>query len=443
MNSVILTAPSKLEGTIFVPGSKSETNRYLLLAAQHKQPFRITGASTAEDSRILVQAFSSLGFEIEEKEQEIAFSGKFHAPGSEIIPVWVGSGGTTLRFLVAFLATQDGIFEVSGTDQLAVRPLKPLIACLQNAGVRIEYKEGTFPVRIYGNSQWKPSQLTIEMTESSQFLSALLLLAPSFNTGTEIHFNTTTNDSEFQLSGSYIELTLQCLQELGMEWSRIPKGLKLELNQYQTSEVHIGGDWSSASYLLGAACLLPCRIILQNLDLRSWQGDVEQLDLFLDWGGIIMSETSEGLLIENETGTKVKAFHQDFSWTPDLVQTFAVLATYAEEQSSITGIQSLKHKETDRIQAIINELNKTGAMVWLENEELIILPGMEMNTPDSFKTYQDHRMAMSLALLSAGRPMVRIENPSVVIKSYPEFWDHLQAIGFKVQFRAGGALPPR
>jgi 3-phosphoshikimate 1-carboxyvinyltransferase len=418
-----------LKGSIQLPGSKSETNRALVLGALDPFAFTVYNPAEAEDSRIVADFLNAVGIgvRVDPRTQAWVVEGHVSQSTTQEIAFDVRQAGTALRFLTALSCVLNGTTILYGTERLAARPLVPLVQALQSAGAQIDWVEqpASLPVRIVGRPGLRLHNTVLDASLSSQFLSALLLLAPQLPVRSTI-----TVDTRRLASRSYADLTLRMLESLGIRWQETQSGWQLSANQLEVHHYEVESDWSAASYWLGLAATLPSELTLSTLRTDSLQGDRQQLEVFRRWGLFIQEhETSLDLL--NEVGNLVQPVDLDCSLMPDLAQTFAVLACFADRSSRLTGLQTLAFKETDRLQALVTELGSLGVQAQATADTLAIVPAaFEHHHP--IATYDDHRMAMSFSLLANLVDQVAILEPGVVRKSYPNFWDHLQQVGYSI-----------
>ncbi|HIP47642.1 MAG TPA: 3-phosphoshikimate 1-carboxyvinyltransferase [Lutibacter sp.] len=391
-----------------LPGSKSESNRLLIL--QKLFPFiQIENLSNADDTSVLLKALNS-----------------------EDRVIDIGHAGTAMRFLTAFFAVQEGkTTQLTGSKRMQERPIKVLVDALVELGAEIQYlkKDGFPPIEIKGKKLTK-SKIRVNGNISSQYISALLLVAPSLSSGLEIELlgNIT--------SIPYIKMTLSLLNKLGVKTSFKDKFIVVEPIQnleFKTQNFRIEPDWSSASYYYSLAALQPnTKIELVGFKKNSLQGDSILPDIY-EKLGIKTTFTNNGLFLES-TNTTLNNNPLTFNLiqTPDLAQTIAVTCLGLGIECHLMGLHTLKIKETDRLQALKNELEKLGASVKITNDSLFLksnfLP-FEKDGSGTFliKTYDDHRMAMAFAPLSVLQA-ISIENATVVSKSYPNFWEDWKAV---------------
>lgn len=350
-----------------------------------------------------------------------------------------GHAGTTYRFTTAYLSLQDGTQILTGSSRMKERPIEPLVTALQSLGANISYleKEGYPPLEIgpMDITTYKES-VSIRGDMSSQYISALLLIAPSLPNGLTIHI-----DGEL-VSRPYIEMTISLMQYFGVEveW-KDDHTLHIRHQAYIAKDITIEADWSAASYYYTIAGLAKSAdITLYGLQENSLQGD-NQIAAIGKKFGIITTYTSNGVrIVKPENAVVPKVFEYDFLTCPDIAQSVAVLAGGLGVDAIFSGLQTLKIKETNRIEALQKELSKVGVFFTLmpskfsatSQKEYYMVGGKAVNDDiPTFMTYKDHRMAMAFACFSCLFP-VKIHKPGVIHKSYPRFWDDLYILGFSI-----------
>jgi len=406
----------KIYGKVELPGSKSESNRALIIAALSKESISIEGLSTAEDTQVFLSFLEAAGYKLESFGTKLIIQ-KGISPQKPIL-VDIQQAGTALRFLPALAACLPLEVTFIGEDRLSQRPFYELGKALQSAGAKIIFPSEfqSLPCKVTGNPNWKPTQFQLQAGMSSQLISALLLLAPNLPEGCEIH-----TDLKTIVSRPYLTMTLKMLFKLGFNWEEKSFGWKLSLIPQETSKILINGDWSGASYFLGLAATRKADILLYPLSLSGLQGDEQQLNVYQEWGLTVIPEGA-GLRVVNEIGNIVKPFTIDLKDMPDLAPTFAVLALYSGGECKLTGLETLKLKESDRITAIADNLTKIGAKVESTASSLTITPPQQLKKPELINTYSDHRMAMAFSILMADHPDLVLNDASVVKKSFPSYW---------------------
>ncbi len=398
----------QIHGTMQLPVSKSLVNRQLILAAQAGQIPAMEDASLPEDVRKLAHLLNHPG------------------------PVWdAGAGGTTLRFLTAYLALlgKDGI--VTGSARMQMRPIAPLMQALEQLGVHYFYSgiTGCPPILLSGFSGQKNTEITLNPATSSQYLTALLLASPLLPNGVTIHL------TESITSKPYFEMTLAVLRHWGIRVVEDENKVSVAPQSIQPRTLVLEADWTAASYAYAILALGPMGSTLELPGLRrsGLQGD----EILMEWMtafGIDTMETTAGMTIRRTREVFPDVLHLDFSDSPDLAQTIIVLCAVLGCPGRFTGLHTLQVKETDRTAALQTELRKMG-VEFLPDEvdgTFWSLSGKaDVGDTPVFATYHDHRMAMALSLCaSAG--LCRMADPDVVEKSFPNYWKELAGIGWKI-----------
>ena len=383
--------PGPLSGEIDLPISKSIANRYLILDALAGQEFSLAD-NLPEDVEILRSALNSDSSEIS-----------------------VGMAGTAIRFLTAFYAIQDGKTVIlTGADRMKQRPIGILVDTLNELGAKIEYLEedGFPPLKIKGN-KLSGGEVNVSASVSSQFVSALMMIGPMMKNGLRINLEGKV------LSRPYIELTADCMRKCGAEIQFDGSVISIESSSYKIPELNIESDWSAASYFYALAAARPnSKLLLKGLKLDSTQGDSILADWFTEIG-VTSVQKEKGVQIQS--GSEIRLPQKvDFTSNPDLAQTFAFLAVTLGQTLKLTGLDNLRLKETNRVEALKTEIKKLGGSVLIDGNSLSI--SGSVSTKEAYiNTYNDHRMAMSSAVLSTVIP-TEIENSDVVVKSFPDFW---------------------
>lgn len=397
---------------IEIPGSKSFTNRALVMAALTKGPVTLYNPLYSEDTEAMIGALRTLGLRIETFPDRIIVCDDISVVQNKTCELFAKDSGTTMRFLLTLACLTPGIKVIRGNARLNVRPIKDLVETLRLLGAKIDYleKEGEAPLKIHSCSL-SGHEVTIDATISSQFLSALLMISPLLN-GLKIHLK-----GEL-ISKPYASMTIQMMQASGIDvlpGYHIPPG-----QHYQAHQYTIEGDFSSAGYFFALAALTQSTITLKNLNPHSTQADRKFLDILASMGNEIL-RGDQGITI---IGKQILPLTLDMEDCPDQVQTMAVLAAFAKGVTKISGVRSLRLKETERVQALKNELAKMGIRTEDTHDTLTIYGG----DPHAgvIETYGDHRMAMAFAVAGAKLPDMKILNPEVVNKTFPTFWDKLK-----------------
>ena len=407
MEYIIKSPEGMWQADVMLPASKSISNRALILNALSYSPFPIQNLSDCDDTHVLVRALES-----NERDFDIQ------------------AAGTAMRFLTAFLAKIMGEWTITGTERMKNRPIRVLVDALNSLGARIEYieKEGFPPLRIFG-SALQGGEISLAGDVSSQYISALLMIAPTMEKGLVLHL------TGHVISKPYIQLTLQLMKQFGVEAEWLGEStIRVAPQSYQPVPFTVEADWSAASYWFEMMAFAPqARICLQGLFKHSFQGDAIGARLFSQLG--VGCDFGEGLTLRR-TGQITRKFVHNFVNEPDLAQTFAVTCALLNVPFYFNGLQTLRIKETDRIAALKTELKKLGYVLKDPSEGVLMWDGerCESETNPIINTYEDHRMALAFAPVALVRKEgIRIANPHVVSKSYPHFWEHLLAAGFSVE----------
>lgn len=394
-----------LKGEVNLSGSKSITNRLLLINAIGELNLNIENISTSEDSTLLQNAFKLI-------------------KNNNKATININHAGTSMRFLTAYLSITAGEWVLTGSERMKQRPIKPLVDCLIELGANIEYLEedGFPPLRIIGR-QLVGGQVSIRGDVSSQFISALILIAPSLSNGLSIKLN-----GEI-VSRPYLDMTLKLLSEFGIQHYETSDHLKVYQGNYEKKEdlFVIESDWSSASYYYELAALSEnCDIQLNYFQKNSIQTDSNVVWIY-DQLGVNTTFNAKGIRLTKKP-IEQKSLNLDFTEYPDLAQTLAATCVGLCIPFDFRGLQTLRIKETDRIEALKTELEKFGAVLQSTNSTLKMIP--DVNQPDNLdiETYHDHRMAMCIAPLALRYKGICIKNSEVVAKSYPEFWRDMESI---------------
>jgi 3-phosphoshikimate 1-carboxyvinyltransferase len=400
--------------TIAITGSKSETNRLLLLQALYPN-ISIENASNSDDSEVMVDTLQKL---------------KIINQKSLIIDVH--HAGTAMRFLTAFFAIQEGAEVIlTGSSRMQERPIQILVDALNQLGAEITYieKEGFSPIKIVGKKLIQ-SKVSLPANLSSQFVSALLLIAPKLENGLELTLEGAIT------SRPYIQMTLDLLGEIGVETSFVNNSIKIHPKPFIESlkSIHVESDWSSASYIYSIVALseIGTEITLSNFKKNSLQGDSVLVEIYKNFGVETVFNSDNSIKISKSSNFIPDTINFNLISSPDIAQTIAVTCFGLGIECKLTGLHTLKIKETDRLEALKNELTLLGASVQITEDSISIqgFRNIELNNA-IIKTYQDHRMAMAFAPLAIKMPLT-IANADVVSKSYPAFWSDLKILGFQV-----------
>ena len=417
MKSRKIHSKDRVEATLTLPGSKSYTHRALIAAALAPGESILANALKAEDTELTAQALAGLGADLDWQGHTIRVLGTGGHLKPVADPIFLGNSGTSMRFLTAVVALGSGTYRLTGTARLCERPMGELLEALNNLGVQATSEQGNGcpPVTVTGGS-FTGGITRLSGAVSSQFLSALLLIGPLAPKGVEIEI------SGELVSRPYVDVTLSVLTAFGITFSReayrrfiIPGGQSYRNHQYD-----IEADASSASYFWAAAALTGGRMTIANLDLESIQGDIDFLSVLARMGCHLIS-SPQGLTVE---GGPLQGIHMDMSAMPDLVPTLGVLAAFADGETVISGVAHLRHKESNRLAAVVTELGKMGITAEETPDGLRIIGGTPQGA--EIETYDDHRIAMSFAVAGLKAKGVVIHNPDCVAKSFPDFWEYFE-----------------
>jgi len=430
MRTAILTCPADLtiDGYFAVPTSKSESNRLLVSASLMDKAPEILGVAVADDVTAVVKALRQLNA-VEYIDNQLI---RLVFPTGDFRRLDVGAAGTALRFLLAASCFWPGTTVLDGSPRLRQRPIQPLVEALQQAGAQLSLDpvNNTLPITVNGNPNWQPTDFEVDASQSSQFLSALLLLAPKIPVGTKIKVKGAI------ASSAYTRLTLHCLEQLGFVYNFENQFFTLKSKVAKSTKVQAGGDWSAASYAFSWALLGPSKLTVNGLDVQSAQGDRQQLAYWQQLGLRITSQ-GQSVHIEHDRpiGTLLPPFDFDFSEMPDLAQTFAFVAPFCDGPCTLRGLHTLPLKETDRLTAIQTELERLGCHSIVHNNSLVIMPLEHYANPGvAFETYDDHRMAMAIAPMVRRLGQVKIHDPGVVSKSFPDYYAQVAGMDISILF---------
>lgn len=416
-----ITPNRALNATVRVPGSKSLTNRALLVAALAQGTSKLQNALFSDDSRFFAQALQTLGFDIQldEARQEMTMTGLGGNIPANNAELFIGNAGTAARFLTAFLTLGHGEYRLDGDSRMRERPIQDLIDALNQLGVELEARNNCPPVEIFAKGLMG-GKTKIAGDISSQFLSAFLMVAPYAGSPVEIEVTTELN------SKPYVDMTIAVMKDFGVEIARqeykrfsIQPASYVSINQYP-----IESDASAASYFFAAPAICGGTVRVENISRTSKQGDIAFLNVLEKMGCIIQ----EGADFIEVTGiNKLLGVDADMRDMPDTAQTLAVIAPFASSPTRIRGIASARVKETDRVHATCTELSRLGISVEEHEDGMTIYPCDEIQ-PGTIQTYNDHRMAMAFALIGLRVEGIRIENPSCVSKTFPNYFQVLDTL---------------
>lgn len=404
---ISITPPDSIQATIQLPSSKSISNRALIIHALGNGEYPLDNLSDCDDTQVMIRALQA-------------------RPGDTID---ILAAGTAMRFLTAYLSVTPGNRIITGTQRMQQRPIQVLVDALRELGANIDYvaQEGFPPLRIQGTTLTQ-SHISLPGNVSSQYISALLMIGPMLENGLKL---TLTGEI---ISRPYINLTLQLMKDFGGKatWMNEHE-LQVEPQPYSSIPFYVESDWSAASYWYQIAALSPkACITLPGLFEKSYQGDSQVARIFRSLG--VETIYRDNTVILQKSGKPVERLDYNFINQPDLAQTFVVTCALLDIPFRFSGLQSLKIKETDRMAALICEMKKLGYVLQESEGSILSWEGERCErSPEAIDTYEDHRMAMAFAPACLTLPNVRINNPHVVTKSYPRYWEDLKTAGFIIK----------
>ena len=403
--------------SIQLPSSKSISNRVLIINALSGNPELPLNVSDCDDTNVMIQWLAS----------------KPHT-------VDIGAAGTAMRFSTALLAVSEGEHVITGSPRMKQRPVAVLVDALRSIGADISYVEndGFPPLKIQGNPALKGGEITLRGDVSSQYISALLMIGPYLQNGLKLNL---TGDI---ISRAYIDMTIDLMTEFGadVEWVD-DSSIIVKSGRYDKQRYVVESDWSASSYWYEIIALSDecTSVFLPNLSPYSLQGDSAVADIFELLGvntDFLIDEEDNSCVRLSKTGNVVKTFEYDFSNQPDLAQTLAVTCCMMDIPFHLTGLSTLRIKETDRLNALKAELTKLGFDIQVLNDSELLWDGKRRKLSDeqlraiAIDTYDDHRMAMAFAPAALKNGAIIINHPEVVSKSYPNFWNDMQSAGFSI-----------
>ena len=408
--------------TVAVPGSKSITNRALLLATLAKGTSLIKGVLFSDDSRHFLKCIQALGFEtiVDEEDKTVTVEGLGGPLPLASARQYVASAGTAARFLTAYLGLSHGVFYMDASEQMRRRPMAPLLDALKTLGCQFFYEPGDtygyFPFFLRGHG-FKRDHITINIDHSSQFLSALLITSVL----SEQDFTTNVEGSHGM---AYIEMTLRMMEQFGVSVERPTSRSFLTRagQQYRPQEYQVEPDASAACYFYALSPLLNIPVMVEHVHFDSLQGDTAFLRL-LEQMGCSAEDTPKGILLKPPADGKFKGITADMSACSDQAITLAAIAPYAGEPVTITGIGHTRFQESDRLTAMAAELTRMGIRCRSDESSITIYPGQP--SPTLVETYDDHRMAMGFALTGLRSDGIIIDNPGCCRKTFKEYFDVL------------------
>ncbi|MCH5176111.1 MAG: 3-phosphoshikimate 1-carboxyvinyltransferase [Prevotellaceae bacterium] len=415
-------APEVVRGRVELPSSKSISNRVLVINALSGNGQMPNNVSDCDDTNVMIKWLTDR-----------------HSDTESGVPVIdIGAAGTAMRFSSALLAVSEGAFVITGTERMKNRPISILVNALRELGAEVAYveKEGFPPLRITGNPHIKGGEISLPGSVSSQYISALLMIAPIMEEGLRLVL---TGDI---ISRPYIDMTLGLMRAYGAtaEWESDQRSIVVKHGRYEAMPYLVENDWSAASYwyeIVAFSRNEDVQIVLPGLFAKSMQGDSHGAEVFAMLGVDTRFE-DDGTVVLSRSGERVGFLEYNFLQMPDLAQTFVVTCCMLGVPFHFTGLQSLKIKETDRIEALKTELAKLGFIIESRNDSELMWNGTcqaiatEQLAEVAIDTYEDHRMAMAFAPAALRLGSIRVNNPEVVSKSYPRYWSDLRSVGFQI-----------
>jgi 3-phosphoshikimate 1-carboxyvinyltransferase len=404
---------------VTVPGSKSYSHRTLVAAALSGGVCRIENCLLSEDTRFTMNALGQLGVSIQEKAEHITVagcSGKFKPCDR---PIFLGNSGTSMRLLTALTGLGRGTYRIEGTKRMHERPIEDLLDGLVQLGIPAKSlnRNGCPPVEVMGGIG-KGGPIRLRCGKSSQFLSAILLIAPYLQNGVDISI------IEGPVSRPYIDMTLAVMDQFGVPVQR--KGYDFfkvgMMKPYQSGDYRVECDATQAGYFWASAAITESRIKVRDIDRNSLQGDIRMVSL-LESMGCQSGQEHDGIWVK---GGSLSAIQADMADIPDMVPTLAVVAAFAKGTTVIQNVAHLKKKESNRLAVVVQELNKIGIAASCTDDGMVITGGRPHGA--AIETYDDHRIAMSFAMVGLVTPGIDIQNPACVEKSFPNFWKVFAAL---------------
>lgn len=427
---------------VVVPGSKSITNRALLMGALAEGKTILRGVLFSEDSRVFMQALQDIGFrvEIEETEKVVTIEGlggrlpvtgpggkdpgRTADSGAGLRKVYVGSAGTAARFLTALLALSGQEFVVEASEQMKKRPMEPLLRALKKLGACFEYLEKpySFPFRICGREEKNPDYVELNIDASSQFLSALLLCGVMCREGI------TTRLTGTRSARAYVGISMDMMEQFGCRTEQLDENTYRVLpgQRYRSGEYQIEPDVSAACYFYALAAVTGGEAKVKHVHRTTTQGDIQFVDV-LEKMGCLVREEADGIVVTGNRDRKLTGVHVCMSDFSDQTMTLAALAPFADGDTVIDGVGHIRGQESDRIRGIVTELGRMGISCEEREDGLTIHPGTVK--PSLVSTYDDHRMAMAFSLIGCRAEGIVIDNPECCKKTFENYFDILTNLG--------------
>ena len=416
---------------VTVPGSKSITNRALLVGALAEGTTVLRGVLFSDDSKVFMQALRDIGFlvEVNEEEHKVVIEG--HGGSIPAVSgahegrrVYVGSAGTAARFLTALLALSGQHFWVESSEQMKKRPMEPLLRALEELGAKFEFLEQpyAFPFRICGREDRNPESVGLNIDASSQFLSALLLSGVMCREGVTVHLTGTRS------ARAYVGITMKMMVEFGCQVCRLDENTYRVMRgqTYRGREYQIEPDVSAACYFYGLAAVTGSEVKVMHVHSATTQGDIKFIDV-LEQMGCHVKEERDGVVVTGVKCGQLRGVHVDMSDFSDQTMTLAAVAPFADSETVIDGVGHIRGQESDRIHGIVTELARMGIRCEERPDGITVHPG-EVR-PAVVNTYEDHRMAMAFSLVGCRVKGIVIDNPGCCRKTFENYFELLTSLG--------------
>ena len=416
---------------VTVPGSKSITNRALLVGALAEGTTVLRGVLFSDDSKVFMQALRDIGFlvEVNEEEHKVVIEG--HGGSIPAVSgahegrrVYVGSAGTAARFLTALLALSGQHFWVESSEQMKKRPMEPLLRAVEELGAKFEFLEQpyAFPFRICGREDRNPESVGLNIDASSQFLSALLLSGVMCREGVTVHLTGTRS------ARAYVGITMKMMEEFGCQVCRLDENTYRVMRgqTYRGREYQIEPDVSAACYFYGLAAVTGSEVKVMHVHSATTQGDIKFIDV-LEQMGCHVKEERDGVVVTGVKCGQLRGVHVDMSDFSDQTMTLAAVAPFADSETVIDGVGHIRGQESDRIHGIVTELARMGIRCEERPDGITVHPG-EVR-PAVVNTYEDHRMAMAFSLVGCRVKGIVIDNPGCCRKTFENYFELLTSLG--------------
>lgn len=414
---------SNFDVTIDIPGSKSITNRALILSAFSGKSITLKNILLSDDTKYMIEALKKLDnkIELDSINKTLKIKGNKN-PTFKNLELYVGNAGTAMRFLASYLATGSGDAILYGNERMNQRPIKDLVESLRQLNVEVKYlkNEGFPPIKIITKGVFA-KEVSIDGSKSSQYISSILMAAPNFKTSIDINLIGNT------VSRPYIDMTLSMLKSFGVSYIEKQNKISIVPQDYSCAEYTIEGDMSSASYFLAMALITNSKVTINNFFKNSIQGDSKFLDVLVKMGLKIISFNDNSITISGIN--EYNGIFLDMNDIPDVAQTLAAVALFAKTPTKVWNVENMRIKETDRIHALKNEITKINGTFIEYNDGFEIIPKNNSEyIGNALETYDDHRMAMSLALIGLKIQNIKILDPDCVTKTFPNFFEEFSKI---------------